>query len=52
MNERYIFMKKFLVLALALLMLLSLAACGNKEETPAGNESQTENTQNKTDLLS
>ena len=42
-------MKKFLVLALALLMLLSLAACGNKEETPAGNESQTENTQNKTD---
>lgn len=42
-------MKKFLVLAFALLMLLSLAACGNKEETPAGNESQTENTQNKTD---
>ena len=38
-------MKKFLVLALALLMLLSLAACGKKEETPAGNENQTENTQ-------
>ena len=27
-------------------MLLSLAACGKKEETPAGNENQTENTQN------
>ena len=42
-------MKKLIALILAALMLLSLAACGKKEETPAGNENQTENTQNKTD---
>ena len=38
-------MKKLIALILAALMLLSLAACGKKEETPAGNENQTENTQ-------
>ena len=38
-------MKKLIALILAALMLLSLAACGKNEETPAGNENQTENTQ-------
>ena len=41
-------MKKFLSLALALIMVLSLAACGNKNDTPtpdnSGDTQQTEET--------